>query len=606
MLLDGEPKIIDKLSHERMYSWYFTREELEKLSPSRKDGISESKESEIRHLYCSFIRDIGMRLKLPQMTIATAIMFCHRFYLHQSLAKNGWQTIATVCIFLASKVEDTPCPLDLVVRVGYETMYRRDSVTAQRIRQKDIFERQKALILIGEILVLTTIRFDFNIQHPYRPLHDAMKNLGIIQKEVKQVAWNFVNDWFKTTLCLQFKPQYIAAGSLYLAAKVHNIKLPLHGPRVWWHQFDVAPKPLEAVIQQMMEHVSLKKSMSVRPSPIKNKEDLSDAKLIATNSPDSVLNQSSLSISNSSPDINEPNDHMHPGQYMINSHTSDSRISGPDNSSLSANANRDAVSKEHNKESLDQGVITKHDDGLLSCRNETSLDANPATEGNSGCMKPDVSHCNDLSAVNGDTLNKASKNDLIDGMDPLSEVISLDADMDRRNTQPVELSIANPNCCTDSLKADNICSDRILANASAGTVDGAPSAPVEIEVGHLHVELKKVDVGRIKDLLMKRKKRRDIQAQAVASEDLSEEAWIERELESVIVTKKEADRSATSDELNDEVWIERELESGIVVGPSSEKPITLDGLSEDDWIERELESGIIVEPAPARKKQKIE
>jgi hypothetical protein len=23
-----------------------------------------------------------------------------------------------------------------------------------------------------------------------------MKNLGIIQKEVKQVAWNFVNDWY--------------------------------------------------------------------------------------------------------------------------------------------------------------------------------------------------------------------------------------------------------------------------------------------------------------------------------------------------------------------------------------------------------------------------
>jgi hypothetical protein len=25
------------------------------------------------------------------MTLATAVMLCHRFYLHQSLAKNGWQ-----------------------------------------------------------------------------------------------------------------------------------------------------------------------------------------------------------------------------------------------------------------------------------------------------------------------------------------------------------------------------------------------------------------------------------------------------------------------------------------------------------------------------------
>jgi hypothetical protein len=47
-----------------------------------------------------------------------------------------FQTIATVCVFIASKVEDTPCPLDLVVRVGYETMYRCDPVTAHRIFQK--------------------------------------------------------------------------------------------------------------------------------------------------------------------------------------------------------------------------------------------------------------------------------------------------------------------------------------------------------------------------------------------------------------------------------------------------------------------------------------
>jgi hypothetical protein len=70
MLFDGESDIAENLSHERMYSWYFTREELEKLSSSRKDGITQSKESEIRHLYCSFIRDVGMRLKLYVISFA--------------------------------------------------------------------------------------------------------------------------------------------------------------------------------------------------------------------------------------------------------------------------------------------------------------------------------------------------------------------------------------------------------------------------------------------------------------------------------------------------------------------------------------------------------
>jgi cyclin T len=75
MLLDGETKSIDMLSHERMCSWYFTREELEKLSPSRKDGITESKESEIRFLYCSFIRDVGVRLKLYVISFSVEFYF---------------------------------------------------------------------------------------------------------------------------------------------------------------------------------------------------------------------------------------------------------------------------------------------------------------------------------------------------------------------------------------------------------------------------------------------------------------------------------------------------------------------------------------------------
>ena len=128
--------------------------------------------------------------------------------------------------------------------------------------------------MIGERLLLSTIRFDFTVLHPYKPLLDALKKLGITQKEVRQVAWNYVNDWYVicasplhllsllnivklnvchnathrlwTTLCLQYKPHYIAAGSLLLAAKLHNVRLPSEkGDYVWWHEFDINPQQLE-------------------------------------------------------------------------------------------------------------------------------------------------------------------------------------------------------------------------------------------------------------------------------------------------------------------------------------------------------------------------
>ncbi|RZS20952.1 hypothetical protein BHM03_00053511 [Ensete ventricosum] len=204
-------------------------------------------------------------------------------------------------MFLASKVDETTCGLDSIVVVAYETMHKRDPTAARRVHQKDIFEKQKALILIGERLLLSTLWFDFNIQHPYRPLLNALKKLGITQKEVRHIAWNYVNDWLWTTLCLQYRPHYIAAGSLFLAAKLHNVRLPSEkGGYVWWHEFDINPQQLEVVIQQMKQLLGFNRRTSViQPSIATNKD--------VYTSPDSVLNrpESFRSSSIQEPDVDK-------------------------------------------------------------------------------------------------------------------------------------------------------------------------------------------------------------------------------------------------------------------------------------------------------------
>jgi cyclin T len=44
--------------------WYFSRQEIEDFSPSRRDGIDVEKESQLRKLYCSFIKELGVKLKV--------------------------------------------------------------------------------------------------------------------------------------------------------------------------------------------------------------------------------------------------------------------------------------------------------------------------------------------------------------------------------------------------------------------------------------------------------------------------------------------------------------------------------------------------------------
>ncbi|TVU33513.1 hypothetical protein EJB05_25336, partial [Eragrostis curvula] len=250
---------------DRFRSWYLSREEIERGSPSRRDGVCAVKEAELRSTYCRFIREVCFRLQLPQITTATAILLCHRFYLRQSHARNEWQTIATTCVFLASKIEDTQCKLKQVVTVAYLLMYKRDPDAAKRIQQDEVLEKQKDLILVGETLLLSTIGFDFNIHHPYEPLKLALKSLEITQKEVSQFAVNLINDTLPTTLALQFKPDYIAAGSFFHAAKFHNIKLS-ETREIWWQKFEVVPKQLQVVVQQMRELLNKRDPWSLGPA----------------------------------------------------------------------------------------------------------------------------------------------------------------------------------------------------------------------------------------------------------------------------------------------------------------------------------------------------
>jgi cyclin T len=49
--------------------------------------------------------------------------------------------------------------------------------------------------------VLVTLGFDFNVNHPYKPLVEAIKKFEVAQNALAQVAWNFVNDGYaKITL----------------------------------------------------------------------------------------------------------------------------------------------------------------------------------------------------------------------------------------------------------------------------------------------------------------------------------------------------------------------------------------------------------------------
>ncbi|MCO5609419.1 hypothetical protein L7F22_063645 [Adiantum nelumboides] len=232
---------------------FFSREEIDRCSPSRRDGIDVQKETILRHSYCTFLQTLGMRLQLPQTTIATAMVLCHRFFLRRSHAAYDRFTIATSALFLAAKSEETPRPLNNFVLVSYEMCHRHDLANFHYNMPKDWFEHYKECILEAEQLLLTALDFEISVQHPYSHLIAVFSKNGLLQTNLFNDAWKFVNDGLRSSLWLQFRPNHIAAGAAFLAARSLNMDLLASGGFGWWQDFQTTPAILDNVVRQMLE-----------------------------------------------------------------------------------------------------------------------------------------------------------------------------------------------------------------------------------------------------------------------------------------------------------------------------------------------------------------
>ncbi|KAL5995961.1 hypothetical protein ACLOJK_026034 [Asimina triloba] len=173
---------------------FMSRDEIERCSPSRKDGIDVMRETHLRYSYCAFLQNLGMRLELPQTTIGTAMILCHRFFVRRSHACHDRFLVATAALFLAAKSEETPCPLNTVLKVSYEICHKQDLTFFPYLLPADWFDQYRERVLEAEQMILTTLNFELNVQHPYIPLTAVLNKLGLSQTALVNLAWNLVNE----------------------------------------------------------------------------------------------------------------------------------------------------------------------------------------------------------------------------------------------------------------------------------------------------------------------------------------------------------------------------------------------------------------------------
>ncbi|KAF8392453.1 hypothetical protein HHK36_022795 [Tetracentron sinense] len=173
---------------------FMSRDEIERCSPSRKDGIDPLRETYLRYSYCAFLQNLGLCLELPQTTIGTAMVLCHRFFVRRSHAGHDRFLIATAALFLAAKYEETPRPLNDVLKASCDICHKQDLTFFSYLLPVDWFEEYRERVLEAEQMILTTLDFELSVQHPYVPLTAVLKKLGLSQSDLVNLALKLVSE----------------------------------------------------------------------------------------------------------------------------------------------------------------------------------------------------------------------------------------------------------------------------------------------------------------------------------------------------------------------------------------------------------------------------
>ncbi|KAI2651715.1 Cyclin-K [Labeo rohita] len=233
--------------------WYWDKKDLAH-TPSQSDGLDPATEARYRREGARFIFDVGTRLGLHYDTLATGITYFHRFYMFHSFKQFPRYVTGACCLFLAGKVEETPKKCKDIIKTARSLL--NDVQFAQ------FGDDPKEEVMVLERILLQTIKFDLQVEHPYQFLLRYAKQLKGDKNKVQKL----------------WEPEIIAVAVMYLAGRLCKFDIQewtsKQSSRRWWEQFvqDVPVELLEDICHQILDLYSQGKQPIPQQPQIQDKE----------------------------------------------------------------------------------------------------------------------------------------------------------------------------------------------------------------------------------------------------------------------------------------------------------------------------------------------
>eukprot|EP01135_Chromosphaera_perkinsii_P004560 Nk52_evm30s288 gene=Nk52_evmTU30s288 len=214
-------------------------------TPSMQDKLAVDIETDCRIVACEMIHDIGKVLGLNQICVSTAQLLLQRYYYRKSLLRFDFKYTAMACLFLASKIEESPKRLRDLIAAFRNLIFEKAGMANVMLDSfTDSYFEIRNHIIKSERRVLKELGFCVHMEHPHKLIVNYLKILELADNvTVVQRAWNFMNDSFLTNVFCIYKPEVIATATIYLT--VRELKCPL--PKLpWWELFEVTLEEVEA------------------------------------------------------------------------------------------------------------------------------------------------------------------------------------------------------------------------------------------------------------------------------------------------------------------------------------------------------------------------
>ncbi|XP_039298107.1 cyclin-L1-like [Nilaparvata lugens] len=221
------------------------------LTPSKLDGLDSETETDLRILGCEMIQTGGILLRLPQVAMATGQILFQRFYYSKSFMRYPMETTAMACLFLASKVEDSPRRIRDVMSVFHHIEQIKSQKTLQPMQLNYHYIILEKQVIMTERRVLEELGYCVHVKNPHKIIVMYLQVLGYEKPQpIIQLSWNYMNDSLRSDVFMRYDPETVACACIYLSARKLRIPLPKQPP--WFGLFGISEDHIVDVCKRIL------------------------------------------------------------------------------------------------------------------------------------------------------------------------------------------------------------------------------------------------------------------------------------------------------------------------------------------------------------------